>query len=228
VASLALPSVFLASTHSPRVAEISLVTALVLLGTYLAYVAYAVFGLGRAGAADAGTVLDEEARVVEGLGQVHPGWPLRTSVALLAVSTLLVFGAAEALIDTVEPVTRQVGWSPVFVGVVVVPIIGNVAEHASALLLAYKDKMDVALGVSSGSSIQVAVFVAPVLVLVSQGGHKLDLAFGSVELTALTLAVAVFYLVARDGESTWLEGLQLTALYALVATVFYYVPGQLR
>jgi Ca2+:H+ antiporter len=228
VASLALPSVFLTTTQSSRVTEISVVTGVLLLLTYLAYVGYAIFGLGRGTADTQDTILDEEARIVEELSHIHPAWSLRTSLVLLAVSTLLVFGAAEALIDTVEPVTRKVGWSPIFVGVILVPIIGNVAEHSSAVLLAYKNKMDVALGVSSGSSIQVAVFVTPVLVLLSQLGHQLTLAFGSIELTALALTVALFYLVARDGESTWLEGLQLMILYALVATVFFYVPGQLH
>jgi Ca2+:H+ antiporter len=155
-------------------------------------------------------------------------WPLPISIAVLGLATVVVFTAAEALVNTVKPFTHKLGWSPIFIGVIIVPLIGNVAEHSSAIVLAWRNKMDVALGVSSGSSIQVAVFVAPALVLISQFGHRLDLAFSSLEIATLGLVVALFYLVSRDGESNWLEGLQLIGLYALAATVFFYVPGQLR
>jgi Ca2+:H+ antiporter len=140
---------------------------------------------------------------------------------------VLVFLAAEALIASVQPFSARVGWSATFVGVIVIPVLANIAEHSSAVLLALKNKADMALGVASGSSIQVALLVAPILVLVSQFGHHLDLAFSPIEVVALSLVVSIFYLVSRDGRSNWLEGLQLVALYALAAIVFYFVPGQL-
>jgi Ca2+:H+ antiporter len=222
VAALLLPSVFLSQTHSSHVGEISIVAALLLLGTYLAYVAYSIFGLNPGSEDESGGFIEDEARVVRELHALHGSWPLRQSVAVLALATVLVFTAAEALVGTVGPFTEKLGWSPVFVGVILVPIIGNVAEHSSAILLAYKNRMGVVLGVSSGSSIQVAVFVAPVLVLLSHLGHHLDLVFSPIELTSLGLVVALFYLVSRDGESNWLEGALLLIVYAVPGVAFFF------
>jgi Ca2+:H+ antiporter len=228
VASLVLPSLFLTQTHSRRITEISVVAALVLLVVYGGYLAYSIFQVQPSPDDATPTFIEDEARAVQELSGLRERWPLSISIAVLGLATIVVFTAAEALVRTVEPFTHKLGWSPVFIGVIIVPLIGNVAEHSSAIVLAWKNKMDVALGVSSGSSIQVAVFVAPVLVLLSQFGHRLDLAFSSLEIATLGLVVALFYLVSRDGESNWLEGLQLIGLYALAATVFFYVPGQLR
>jgi Ca2+:H+ antiporter len=227
VASLALPSVFLSSTHSSHITEISVVAATLLLATYLAYLLYSIFRVQGGNSDDDATFIDEEAKIVRDLGPAYTSWSLRTSIVVLGLATLLVFGAAEALIHTVQPFTAKFGWSPVFVGVIVVPALANVAEHASAVMLALKNKTDMALAVASGSSTQVAVFVAPLLVFVSQFWHRLDLAFSPIEIAALAMVVAIFYLVARDGESNWLEGLQLIVLYVLAATVFFYVPGSL-
>lgn len=228
VASLALPSLFLSSTHSSRITEVSVIAAVILLGIYLAYLLYSIFGYrGGRGAAD-DTFIDDEARIVQELHEDEEHWALGKSIAVLAVATLLVFAAAEALIDTVKPFTVRFGWSPVFVGLIVIPMLANIAEHSSAVILAVKNKMDMALGVASGSAIQVALFVAPLLILISQFGHRLDLAFTNIEVGALALVVGIFYLVARDGESNWLEGIQLLALYAMAAAVFFFVPGQLH
>jgi Ca2+:H+ antiporter len=233
VASLALPSLFLASTGSHYIMEISVVAAALLLGIYLAYLLYSIFQFhgGSPGSqrdtADR-TFIEEEAEIVQMLRNETKRWPIQRSVAVLALATLLVFGASEALIDTVAPFTASLGWSPFFIGIVVVPILANVAEHMSAVQLAFRNKMDAALGVASGSAIQVAVFVAPLLVLISQFEHRLDLVFNAIEVAVLALVVTIFFFVSRDGESNWLEGLQLIVLYVLAAAVFFYMPGQLR
>lgn len=224
VASLALPSLFLSSTHGPHISEISRMAAALLLAVYVAYLLYSMLGLGHG---EGDTFIEEESMIVEQLRGTHEPWPLSRSLPILAVSTALVFAAAEALIAAIGPFTLFLGWSPVFAGIVVVPVLANVAEHSSAVLLAVKNKADMTFGVASGSSIQVAVFVTPLLLFLSQFWHPLTLVFSSVEIAALAVVVALFYLVSRDGESNWLEGIQLVALYILAATVFFYTPGSL-
>jgi Ca2+:H+ antiporter len=116
---------------------------------------------------------------------------------------------------------------PVFVGVIVVAVIGNAAEHSSAVLMAWKDKMDLAFHIAIGSSIQIALFVAPALVfasLVLGQGRPLDLHFTRMEVVAVVAAVGVLALVAQDGESNWLEGALLLAVYLVFALAFYHLP----
>jgi Ca2+:H+ antiporter len=230
VASLALPSLFLATTHSGRTLEISVIAAALLLAIYVAYLLYSIFGLegGPSDKPPASTFIEEQAVAVTEPARPTVAWPVSRSLTLLAAATLLVFGASEALVDTVGPFTKTFAWSPFFVGIVVVPILGNLAEQSSAIMLAVKNRMNTSLGVASGSSIQVAVFVAPVLVIVSQFTHRLDLVFNPIEIAVLALVVIAFFFACQDGESNWLEGLQLVVLYVMAATVFFYVPGQLR
>lgn len=238
LAALILPSLFLATTHSSRTTEISVAAAGLLLLIYVAYLMFSIFGLrggslrgGLRRASNAGdreTFIEEEAAAVEQLGEIGRVWPLARSILVLAVATVLVFTASETLIDTVRPFTKTFGWSPFFVGIVVVPILGNMAEQSSAIMLAYRNKMNTSLGVASGSSIQVALFVAPLLVFISQFGHRLDLVFNPIEIAVLALVVVIFFFVSQDGESNWLEGLQLVVLYVMAATVFFFVPGHLR
>ncbi|HEX8918363.1 MAG TPA: cation transporter, partial [Chloroflexota bacterium] len=110
-------------------------------------------------------------------------------------------------------------------GIVIVAIVGNVAEHFAAVQLAGKNKMDLSFAIASGSSIQVAVFVAPVLVLLSLFWHPMTLVFNPIEIAVLGLVVTIYFIVAQDGESNWLEGLQLMILYVMSAAVFYFLPG---
>jgi Ca2+:H+ antiporter len=230
VAALTLPSLYRATTHSGRALQISVVAAILLLVIYVSYLLYSIFGYrgGRAGEASSSTFIEEEAAAVADLGEAFAAWPFARSIMLLAVATLLIFGASDALVNKVGPFTTNLGWSPFFVGIIVIPMLGNLAEQSSAITLAIKNKMDTSLGVASGSSIQVALFVAPILVLVSQFQHPLDLVFNPIEITVLALVTITFFFVSQDGESNWLEGLQLVVLYVMAATVFFYVPGQLR
>lgn len=230
VAALVLPSLFLFTTHSGRTTEISVVAAILLLAIYVAYLLFSIFGLHGGSAHDyhGQTFIEEEAAAVRELGITIDTWPLTIGVPILALATLMVFAASAALVDTVGAFTKAFAWSPFFVGIVVVPVLGNMAEQSSAVTLAFKNKMNTSLGVASGSSIQVAVFVAPVLVLLSQLGHRLDLVFNPIEIAVLALVVVIFFFISQDGESNWLEGLQLIVLYAMAATVFFFVPGRLR
>ena len=134
---------------------------------------------------------------------------------------------SEMLARTVEPVTHALGWTELFVGVILVPMIGNVAEHFGAVIVAWENDMDLSLAIAAGSSTQIALFVAPLLVLAGLAlGHPMDLVFVPMELLVLGLATAIFAYISQDGESTWLEGVQLLAVSLLAGLVFYLLPVQ--
>ena len=151
--------------------------------------------------------------------------PARAVLTLL-VATALVVWMSELLVGAVEEASTVLGFTEVFVGVIVVAVIGNAAEHSTAVLMAIKNKMDLALHIAIGSSIQIALFVAPVLVFVSYlvPGGPMDLRFSLFEVLAVMIAVAVVNMVAQDGESNWLEGALLVAVYLLLAMAFYFLP----
>ncbi len=152
------------------------------------------------------------------------GWSTRTSVLALAVAGVLVGVMSEVLVGSIEEASRSVGLSEFFIGVIVVAIVGNAAEHWVAVLVALKDKMDLSVNIAIGSSAQVALFVAPILVLASffLGPHPMALVFNGFELGAILLAVLIANYVTQDGESTWFEGVQLLAVYAVFGLAFYY------
>ena len=150
----------------------------------------------------------------------EPGQPLGRAILTLLVATALVAWMSELLVGVVEEASHALGLTQVFVGVIVVAVIGNAAEHSTAVLMAMRNKMDLAMNIAIGSSTQIALFVAPVLVLLSYwiGPQPMDLRFTAFEVVAVGLAVAVVNLVAQDGESNWLEG----AL--LLAVAFFFLP----
>lgn len=152
------------------------------------------------------------------------GWSTRTSVLALAGAGVLVGLMSEVLVGSIEEASHAVGLSEFFIGVIVVAIVGNAAEHWVAVLVAMKNKMDLAVNIAIGSSAQVALFVAPVLVLASffLGPHPLALVFNGFELGAILIAILIANYVTQDGESTWFEGLQLLAVYAVFGIAFYY------
>ena len=152
------------------------------------------------------------------------GWSTRTSVIALAVAGVLVGVMSEVLVSSIGEASRSIGLSEFFIGVIVVAIVGNAAEHWVAVLVAMKDKMDLAVNIAIGSSAQVALFVAPILVLASFfiGPHPLALVFNGFELGAILLAVLIANYVTQDGESTWFEGVQLLAVYVVFGLAFYY------
>ena len=152
------------------------------------------------------------------------GWSIKKSLVLLAIAAVLVGIMSEVLVGSITEASAEIGISEFFVGVFVVAIVGNAAEHWVAVLVAAKDKMDLAVGIAVGSSAQIALFVAPVLVLLSFviGPNPLALVFNGYELGALLFAVLVANQVTNDGESNWFEGVQLLSLYAVLGLVFYF------
>jgi Ca2+:H+ antiporter len=155
-----------------------------------------------------------------------PRLNLTSSLILLAGATALTALESEILVSSVTATTRAIGITEFFVGVVIVAVVGNAAEHSSAVMMAKKDKMDLALAIAAGSSAQVALFVAPVLVFASLLiGQPLSLVFNAFEIVGVTLAVLALALVTMDGESNWFEGVQLVAVYAILVIVFFFVPA---
>jgi Ca2+:H+ antiporter len=151
-------------------------------------------------------------------------WTIKRAVIMLAIAGALVGLMSEILVGSIQDASKDVGLSQFFVGVFVVAIVGNAAEHWVAVLVAMKNKMDLAVNIAIGSSAQIALFVAPVLVLASfvVGPEPMALVFNGYELGALLFAVLIANFLTQDGESNWFEGVQLLALYAVFGLVFYF------
>jgi Ca2+:H+ antiporter len=157
-------------------------------------------------------------------GEEAHHWPVRRAAIYLALSAVAVGVMSEVLVGSISEASDDIGLSEFFVGVFIVAIVGNAAEHWVAVLVAAKDKMDLAVNIAVGSSAQIALFVAPVLVLASfvVGPDPMALVFNGYELGALLFAVLIANLVTQEGESNWFEGVQLLALYAVLGLVFYF------
>ena len=156
-----------------------------------------------------------------------PDWGRRTALVVLVAATAGVAAMSEFLVGALEPAAHVLGWNDVFVGVIVVAVVGNAAEHSTAVTAAVKNRMDLSVTIAVGSSLQVALFVAPVLVfasLVPGMGPPLDLHFTPMEVIAVAASVGVLALVSHDGESHWLEGALLLAVYLIFALAFYHLP----
>ena len=146
-------------------------------------------------------------------------------VGVLLVVTLLVALESELLVDSLEEATSQLGLTALFTGVILLPIVGNAAEHATAVTVAMKDKMDLSVSVAVGSSMQIALFVAPVLVIAGWFmGQPMDLNFNPFELVAVVVSVLIANSISSDGKSNWLEGVLLLAAYAVLGFAFYFHP----
>jgi Ca2+:H+ antiporter len=211
VAGLLLPAVFATLVpDEPRLERLSVVVALILL---LSYAAYLVFLLRGAGAQSP----PEEDEPAE--------WSVRTGLLALVAATVATALVSEALVNSVTAVTEQLGWTELFLGVIIIPIVGNAAENWAAVRAAWHNKVDLTLGIAAGSSTQIPLFVTPVLIFVSLAiGQPMTLVFNPLELLVLALSVAISAYIALDGESNWLEGTLLLALYLMTATVFFLDP----
>ncbi|HLF25906.1 MAG TPA: calcium/proton exchanger [Anaerolineae bacterium] len=159
--------------------------------------------------------------------EAHPValWSPRRALIALVIAVGLIVVLSEILVGAVEPVTATLGLSEFFLGIILVPIVGNVAEHLVAVQVAVKNKMDLSLSIAIGSSLQIALFVAPVLVFLSLlVGHPLKLEFNNFELAAVAAASIIAAFVSLDGESNWLEGAMLLVVYAILALAFFFLP----
>lgn len=152
-------------------------------------------------------------------------WSPRLILLALALSTLFMAWLSEILVETIEAVVQSLGVTEFFLGVIIVPLVGNVVEHLVAVQAAWKNKMDLSLAITLGSSMQIALFVAPLLVFISLlGPEPLTLIFNQFELISLGAAVGIAALISLDGESNWLEGAELLAVYCIIAIAFFFLP----
>ena len=230
VAGLLIPSTSsFVVKDSGHVQTISIVVAIVMLFVYAMYLALHVFHIRseRRHLNEQEKSTGEDVPEVEALKVENQNPPkLWLSIILLVIATIGTAINSELLVGAIEPVTIQFGWSQVFIGLVIIPIVGNATEHSTALVIALKDRVDLSLAITAGSSIQVATFVAPVLVLASLFyPTRLNLVFQPLELAILGISTILFPLISLDGESTWLEGVQLMAVYLMACVVFFFVPG---
>jgi Ca2+:H+ antiporter len=157
--------------------------------------------------------------------QQVPEWSRKTSMSVLIAATVGVAIMSEILVGSVESAGQKLGMTSIFMGVIVVAVIGNAAEHSTAILMAMKNKMDLAVTIAVGSGIQIALFVTPVLVFVSIAlGRPLDLHFTGMEIAAIVISLIVLNMVCEDGESHWMEGVLLLAVYIILGLAFYHLP----
>jgi Ca2+:H+ antiporter len=231
--------------------QLSIGVAMILLVCYAAYIAYSVFGVRaphadtltseaatpgdksgmlRAAAyptAQGGPPTEWRQAVVGLLATLAVWWrtTLWLPIAVLAGVTAITAVVSEVLVSTIEPLTHQIGLSPFFVGLIILPIVGNAAEHYSAITSATRNHMEIAMAITAGSSIQIALLAAPILVLAGPLiGVPLDLNFSLLEVAMFGLVTGLYALISLDGESTWLEGLLLCAFYLILAVGTFFPP----
>lgn len=220
---LVVPAVFhwlvVASGEPAPERTLSLEIAIVLIVTYAASLLFTLKTHRHLYGGTAG------AHALEETGEAAPS--VRRALVLLIAATAGVAVMSELLVGTVEEAAVAFHMNEVFVGVILVAIIGNAAEHSTAILMAGKNRMDAAVNIAIGSSIQIALFVAPALLLLSYfiGPRPMDLVFTTLEVFAVAIAVGIISFAAQDGESHWMEGVQLLAVYAILGMAFYFMPG---
>jgi Ca2+:H+ antiporter len=214
VVGLGIPSLFshaIEVKHHEAVEYLSLGVALVLIVIYGLSLIYAFFTL------PGGKEVKE--------AHIHREWSTSKASGVLLAATLLIVWLSEILVGAVEPVVEVVGVTEFFLGIIIIPLVGNVAEHLVGVQMAIKNRMELSLAISVGSSLQIALFVAPALVFISLlMGNPLTLVFNQFELISLVAAVLIAALVSLDGESNWLEGAQLLVVYIIIGLAFFYLP----
>lgn len=235
--------------------QVSIGIAIILLFCYAAYIAYSVFGVHASHRnispsssftaennedsqhsqrdADPSTITEKETPLPQRtrtapLAKLALWWKttLWLPIAVLAGVTVVTAIMSEVLVGTIEPVAHQVGLNPFFVGLIILPIVGNAAEHFSAITSATHNHMEISMAITAGSSIQIALLAAPLLVLAGPlVGVPLDLNFSLLEVALFGLAAGLYALISLDGESTWLEGLLLCAFYLILAVGTFFTPA---
>ncbi|WP_068676670.1 calcium/proton exchanger [Oceanobacillus sp. Castelsardo] len=214
VVAFVIPEVFSTTMTAGETMNLSVAISIILIFLYLATLFFKLFthrGVYPSGGEGEPTTHEEE-----------PEWGKGKAVIILALATLAVAYVSENLVHTFSEVGETFGWTELFIGVIIVAIVGNAAEHASAVIMAYKNKMDVAVEIAVGSTLQVAMFVAPVLVLLSLLFEtSMPLVFTWPELISMVTAVLLTIMISIDGESNWFEGLALLAAYLIMGVGFY-------
>jgi Ca2+:H+ antiporter len=208
-----IPEVFSMNMNETKTISLSIGISVILIVLYLAALFFKLV-THRGVYQPSGETEEHEEEV--------PEWGKGKAIAVLFIATLAVAYISEHLVHTFEFVAESFGWTELFIGVIIVAIVGNAAEHASAVLMAYKNKMDVAVEIAIGSTLQVAMFVLPVLVLISLFFEQsMPLLFSWQELIAMVSSVLLMVIISNDGESNWFEGLTLLAAYVIMGIGFF-------
>lgn len=218
VIAISVPSIFNAAIEPDKLAveELSLTTAAVILVIYALSIIYTLRS----------QIPEHAAGPNVQPSHAGPRWNTGVAVGVLLASVVGIGLMSEFLVGSLEPVTEALGFSAFFVGIIIVPLIGNVAEHLVAVQVALKNQMELSLTIALGSSLQIALFVAPILVFVSLLlGNPLTLEFNSFELIALTASSVIAAFVSVDGRSNWLEGAMLLAVYLMLGLAFFFLPA---
>ena len=214
IVAFVIPEVFSMTMNSEKTLSLSIGIAIILIALYLA-------GLFFKLVTHRGVFSSTEEKDTETEKEL-PEWTKRKSILILLLATVVVAFVSEQLVHTFEMLGAKFGWSELFIGVIIVAIVGNAAEHVSAITMAVKNKMEVSVEIAVGSTLQVAMFVAPILVLVSLFmPQSMALVFTWPELVAMVTAVLLVINVSNDGESNWFEGLTLFAAYLIMGIGFY-------
>jgi Ca2+:H+ antiporter len=210
--ALVIPAFFVISGGTTSALEhVSIGVSIIMIISYLMMLAFSLSTHKH--------LYTEEIAAVE-----HAPKSLRRNIIVLIISTLFVAVMSELLVGSIEPLVQTLGWSETFIGVIFVAIIGNAAEHASAITMALKNRMDLSFQISVGSSVQIALFVAPLLVLISLFYPvHMGLLFSTIEVGCILFSVLITNLVIQDGESNWLEGSHLIMTYLIIAISFFFL-----
>jgi Ca2+:H+ antiporter len=210
--ALVIPAIFQQTSFGPSEILINKLSVFVAIFMLIAYVANLLFVL-----------LTHRHLYTQEVGKVEAKWSRLKSIVILLVATLAVAWMSEILVGAIKPVVSQFGWTELFIGVIFVAIIGNAAEHTSAITTALKNRMDLSLQISIGSATQIAMFAAPILVLVSLFfPTRMSLVFNPFELISIVVSIIIVNLIVADGESNWFEGVQLLIAYAIIAVAFFF------
>ncbi len=197
---------------SPKVETLSLGVAMIMV---ILYILNLLFGYWT-------TEADSENADNLDFGDSKDVWQKNTAIIILLLATIGIAAMSELLVQTIEPMIQSIGLSEFFIGIIFIPIIGNVAEHLVAIQMAYKNRMTLSVEIAISSSLQIALFVAPILIFISLWlGHPLTLIFNQFELLALIAGVLITALVSEDGESNWFEGAELLAVYLVLGLAFF-------
>ncbi|MED3624871.1 calcium/proton exchanger [Neobacillus thermocopriae] len=216
IVAFVIPEIFSMNMNETKTLSLSVGISIILIALYLAALFFKLV-------THRGVYQTEESEAAAENGHhEEPEWGKGKSILILLLSTLAVAYISENLVHTFHYVAEAFGWTELFIGVIIVAIVGNAAEHASAIVMAYKNKMDIAVEIAVGSTLQIAMFVAPVLVLLSLlFEKKMPLVFTLPELITMVTSVLLMVVISNDGESNWFEGLTLLAAYFIMGIGFY-------
>lgn len=216
VVGLALPAVFFMSNSIPEIditgkyENFSVIVSALLLVMYVVGLIYSFKN-------------QSDLYGVEHADEIESKWSLRLSIAILALATVLIAIESELLVGNIEPMTEAIGIPEMFVGLILIPIVGNVAEHSTAVVMALKNKMDIAIEIAVGSSLQIALFVMPLLVILSLLFFPMSIVFSPIELFIFGASVLIANQIVGSGKTNWMEGLKLISIYIIAAVGFFIV-----